>query len=182
MTNTTRSLLAALALLFAASAGSAQSASSAAERYMEAMRASNWSAAAAMMHPGALAEFRRLVQVVAARPDAAQVMQPAFGVATGEIAGLSDLQLYERVIARQLSADPEVAEIMRRSRFRITGETAAGDTAKVAYEMTAEVGGSPVTIPSEIRFLRDAGAWKALLSVDMERALSSMTLVPPTQR
>jgi len=183
MNRTIRALTAAfsLAVLAAIPLDAQGTPTAAAERYIEAMRAADWPAATAMMHPNALADFRRLIQAVAARPDAGQVMQPAFGVTAAEIPGLSDSQLYERVIARQLSADPEVAEIMRRSRYRITGQTATGDTAEVAYEMTADVGGSPVSIPSQIRFLRDGAVWKALLAVDMQRALSEMTLIPPDQ-
>lgn len=184
MKRMTRTVFAAfsLALLAAAPLRAQGTATNAAERYIEAMRSADWTAATAMMHPNALADFRRLVVAVAARPDAPQVLQPAFGVTAAEVPGLSDSQLYERVIARLMTADPEVAEIMKRSSYRITGETANGDTAEVAYEMTADVGGTPATIPSQIRFLRDGAAWKALLSVDMERALSEMTLVPPEQR
>jgi hypothetical protein len=163
------------ALLLAPRPAAAQAApEQVAERYFRATQAGDWPAAAAMMHPRALDDFKRMIADLAAVDDEDEEFPRLFGLHTGEVGGMPPAQLYARVVERIQSLQEGLDEMMKNATFTVLGHVLEGDTAHVVYRLNTRAMGAPVSQTSVVSMRRDGGEWKPMLNADLQNLFAAM--------
>jgi hypothetical protein len=134
------------------------------------MRAGNWSAFAASMHPTALRKFHDMLGPVVVSPRGAEVRRELFGGATAEdISKFSDEQFFARFISKSMGADPELRTVLDSSQIQVLGHVdEAPDVAHVLVRMRMSIGGIRIAKPDVISFERQGSVWLGLLRADVE--------------
>ncbi|HEX2205977.1 MAG TPA: hypothetical protein VHG91_21860 [Longimicrobium sp.] len=158
-----------LALLLAARPAAAQATPEAlAERYFATMRAGDWKANAALMHPEALQSFQSLLLPILEIDEEGEVAR-MLGVADNEaVKALAPAAFYERFLNGMMGQQAGLAAILGGSRAEIVGHVMEGDTAHIVYRLNMEVDGAPMSKVTVISAKRDGGVWRALLTGEME--------------
>ena len=146
----------------------------AAERYFTATKAMDWTATAAMMHPRALQSMKTMFVDLASLDSAGTVIAPMLGTQPGELAAMPPERVYERVLNMIMRLQPQAAELMRGASFDVVGHVMEGDTAHVVYRMTMTVEGASIVQTSVVSFERDGGAWRGLLTGDVQNMISGL--------
>ena len=152
---------------------------SVAARYTRAMQSKNWKASAALMHPDALKQLKKMFRpIVFAAPDL-ELGKTFFGVKTAaEFDRLSGAQSYERLMAALIKLNPETGLALANSKSQIIGHVLEGEnTAHVVYRMTARVRGISITKLGVMPLRKSGHNWRGLLTGDIEgmaAALSGM--------
>jgi hypothetical protein len=157
---------------------------SVAARYMQAVQRGDWKASAALMHPDALQQLKRMFRpiVFALTAPGLDVGKTFFGVRTpAEFDRLSGALAYERLMGTVTKLNPEVGSALATSKSQIIGHVLeAPDTAQVVYRMTAKTQGISVTKVAVMSLKQVGATWGGLLTGDIEgmaAALSRATAV-----
>lgn len=137
-------------------------------RFIEAMRASDWKKAAALMHPAALHELREFFSVLFEAPNADPIRRELLGVSSAaEAKALSDTAMFESLL-RLSARSPELGDAVRAAKVQILGQVNEGpDTTHVVYRMQMTLEGTPVKTMDVFSLARSPAGWRGLLKGDM---------------
>lgn len=170
-------LITALAVLLTCpvlQAVAADSPEAAATAYMTALKQNKVDEFVAMMHPDALAQFKKMmmpVVILAAEKDKEkQVMQLFKGVADPKaLAALSPADVFKAFYNGLLAMIPNLREALAGSKMQVLGHVNEGsDMAHVVYRATMKVGQIDVEKVEVMSFKKHDGKWMALLGGNLE--------------
>lgn len=175
-----------LAVLLSAGPARAQAAPTpedAARRYFEVMRRAEWDAAAKLMHPDALEQFKSFFTTLAAADSAAPVISTFFGVKTAaELRALPAAEVYARMIRSLAAMSPETKQALTSIQAEVIGSVPeGGDAAHVVYRMNVAVSGVSVAKVQVISFRRSGDRWLALLTGDLQGMIQSLSRAMTTR-
>jgi 2-keto-3-deoxy-galactonokinase len=171
-------LVLAFVLTLSASPLAAQAApEEVARQYFTAVRANDYRAAAALMHPAALDQFRDFFRSLAAADVSGETVKTMFGVrSTSEFNALSSQDVFARLLGTMTSMSPEMKEAMSSMRASVVGTVPEGaDTVHVMYRMTMGVQGVEVTKMEVLSLQRSGTRWMAMLTGDMQGMIRAMS-------
>jgi hypothetical protein len=142
--------------------------------YFAALRAADWPAAAGHMHPEALDQFRNAMGLLARMDTTGEAAGQMFGLRSA--AGLDSLApevVFARFLENMVRTSPEMAEVLRGMIVEPTADTPEGDgVTRVDYRLRVTGEGPPVA--SSVRLKQHAGAWRLLLTADVETMVRSL--------
>jgi hypothetical protein len=161
-------LLATVSTVPASAQSPADTPEQVARLYVEAIRASDWNAAARLMHADALHEMRDALSALVEHPEAGEFRQQLLGVGTvAEARALSDTAVYVSIM-RLTSQQPGLSEAMRSAEARILGRVDEGrDTTHVTYRVAMTVQNVPVSMVDVMSLARSPHGWRGLLKGEM---------------
>ncbi|MCB9662502.1 MAG: hypothetical protein H6732_00155 [Alphaproteobacteria bacterium] len=141
------------------------------DRYAHAIEVADWEAAAALMHPEALARFREMLGdlMTLEGPDGTTLATVLLdGTRVDELEGLDDAGFYARFLASMTRMVPALQEAMASTRMetRAIAFDAAGE-AFVVYDMTMSPMGVEVHKLGVTSARRTDDGWGFLLSGDI---------------
>ncbi len=136
----------------------------------EATKKGDWTAFARLMHPEALAEFKRIFRALVAGEGAGPLRSAFFGVEKLEqVDALDDVYVFERLMTNLAKNVPGMAEAMAGSEMFIVGSLPEGDQlVHVVYHAGAKTEGMIFSKTSVMTFRRHQGEWRALLAGNIE--------------
>ena len=175
-------LLASLAALPAALP--AQSTPEAAATAMaDAVRRSDWAAAARMMHPGAIRQLRGIFQPFLAQPGMEDLGPQLFSTPNAELAATPDTVLFARFLKNVMAQLPGMEQALKTAQFTPLGHVPGGaDTVLVVNRMVLTMDGTTISQFDVMPFRQENGRWWALLKSDftnMAAMLHRATQQPP---
>lgn len=160
-----------------AQAGPAESPEAVAKQLISTLSAGDFAANAALMHPSALATFRRFVVGLSASDSSGATLEQVFGVSSSAaLDTLSDARLYARFFGAMVAAQPEMGAAIRSATYEIVGHVnEAPDLAHVVYRMTMTVDGIAVRKVDVLTLRRYGSTWRAMLTTDLENLISRLS-------
>jgi hypothetical protein len=160
-----------------AQAGPADTPEAVAKQLMSTLSAGDFAANAALMHPSALATFRRFVVGLSASDSSGATLKQVFGVSSSAaLDTLSDAQLYARFFGAMVAAQPEMSATIRSATYDVIGHVnEAPDLAHVVYRMTMTVDGIAVRKVTVLTLRRYGTTWRAMLTTDLENLISRLS-------
>jgi hypothetical protein len=141
------------------------------QQYGAAMRTNDWIGAAELMHPDALAKFRRMFLPLVNADSTGQLCQRLFAASSAsELAGLPDAELFARFFRTLVSDAPELSGMFAGSDLVPIGHVLEGDDiAHVVFRMkVAAKDGVTLTKVQALSLRRAGPTWRVLLSGDFE--------------
>lgn len=145
------------------------------ERYSVAMKNVDFAAAAALMHPEALAVFQRIFADLAAMDATGQAARQLFRLAEGQtLASLTPAEGFERVMLMLTTAVPGMADALKSSTSTVLGTVREGDLVHVVYRSRMDLQGNVVSKVEVLSAKRDGDSWRAMLRGDMEQMLTGI--------
>ncbi len=175
--NSIFALVACFALAPAASAQTAQETpQSVAKAYFAAIQAGDWEKCASLMHPEALASMKRVFGAIIRSDKTGEAAKTVFGLkSNAEYDRLSETEVFERLWNFILSGAPEAKAALAASSNTVLGQvTEQSDLVHVVYRTQIKIAGSEATQVDLISFRRQGGAWRALLTSDMEEMFTKL--------
>ncbi|MGH7531461.1 MAG: hypothetical protein ACREMN_13855 [Gemmatimonadales bacterium] len=140
-----------------------------ANRFVDAMRASDWNGMAALMHADALREMRGLFTPLIEAPDAGPLRQQLLGVGTvDEAKQLSDTAVFAALMRTLMQQEAGLAEVLRTATVQMIGHIDEGaDTTHVVYRMAMTIEGIALTQMDVMSLSRSPVGWRGLLKGDV---------------
>lgn len=186
---------AALALALPPLAAAQATPEQVATQYLQSVKAANWSANAALVHPAEQDSLKAALLDVATADTSTAGLRSVFHVASAaELRALSPQQVFERFVAGTVGNQPGMHDFLSTAVFNVMGHVSAGDTAYVVYRVTATPGGTTVSQVSVLSLRRDGAGWKVRLPEEMkemigglrtaaaQRRAANAALTPPSER
>jgi hypothetical protein len=170
-------LVACFALATAASAQTVQETpQSVAKAYFAAIQAGDWEKCASLMHPDALASMKRIFGAIIRADKSGEAAKTVFGLkSSAEYDRLSETAVFERLWNFILSASPDAKAALAASSNTVLGQvTEQSDLVHIVYRSQIKIAGSEATQVDLISFRRQGGAWRALLTSDMEEMFTKL--------
>jgi hypothetical protein len=135
-----------------------------------AMRANDWVGTAELMHPDALAQFRRMFIPILAADSTGQLCERLFGASSaGEVTALPDAELFARFFRTLVSGAPELTGMFAGADLVPVGHVLEGnDVAHVVFRMKVAADGVTITKVQAMSLRRSGPTWRVLLSGDFE--------------
>lgn len=140
---------------------------SAAKLYGDALRTGDYAAAARLMHPSALRQWRSLFEPLFTRPEMEESATQMFGLPREALAGTPDTVLFAAFLKNVLAGEEGLAEMMNAATIDPLGHVAQGDTMLVVTRTTITLEGASITQFDVMPFMLDQGRWWALLKADV---------------
>lgn len=168
-------LLAALLLLAAAPAAlpAQETPEAVAGRFLETLRAGDWAANAALMHPEAVGSFKRLF--VELGGDHPEVVDELLGMKLADLQAMPPAQAYEAFMRKFVGPLAELRQMIVGMRVEMLGHVAEGaDLAHVVYRMRMETDGVSMSKVEVVPLRRDGAGWKVLLTADLENLAAAL--------
>jgi hypothetical protein len=139
-------------------------------QYGAAMRANDWVGTAHLMHPDALAQFRRMFLPILAADSTGHLCRRLFDASsTAELAALPDAELFARFFRTLVSDAPELNSMFAGSDLVPVGHVLEGnDVAHVVFRMKLAADGVTLTKVQAVSLRRAGPTWRVLLSGDFE--------------
>jgi hypothetical protein len=146
------------------------------ERYLDALRASEWMTVSGMMHSDVREEMHRIFQPLLTSERGDDLREELLGVRSASAASRLTAQ---EVLARFLQyVTLQAGNVFETAEIEILGNVAEGeDLAHVVYRMHMTIGDQPITRIDVMSLRRDAGEWRGLMRQDVsefERLLQQM--------
>jgi len=138
--------------------------------YARHLSASDWDAAAAMMHPEALGQIRTLAELLTEMDPSGQAASMIFGSAGASLEGESDTEVFAAFLAFAMT-QAGLAEAMASMRQDAVGHVAEGDTVHVVSRTHMSFEGLSVSQMNVSSLVRHEGAWRMLLTGEIEAFL-----------
>jgi hypothetical protein len=171
------SVAAAIASIPPAAASAQEAPEHVAQQFLAAVRDTNWFAAASLMHPVALTQFRDLFRPLLQCPgqEATQVRQQLFGLTSAvEAARTSDTLLLASLLRVSTTREEGLATVLRTAHLHVIGHVPEGiDTVHVLARISLSIDTFPVSQIEVMSFQRYGSTWRALLKADFS-ALGAM--------
>jgi hypothetical protein len=146
-------------------------------QYMAATQAGDWATVASYMHPEALTQFKSMYGELAAMVPTGQIYTNLFGVADSAAFAAAEPQtLFTSFMKIVAVAMPGLADAMAGSSNEIIGpvdEKKAGIT-HLVYRMKFDVDGLSMTKVEVMPLKKYDGAWRAMLTGDIEGMAAGM--------
>jgi hypothetical protein len=136
-----------------------------------AMRANDWIGTAELMHPDALAHFRRMFLPILAADSSGRLCERLFAATSAaEVAALPNEELFARFFRTLVSDAPELGGMFAGADLAPVGHVLEGkDVAHVVFRMkVAADDGVTVTKVQAMSLRRLGPTWRVLLSGDFE--------------
>jgi hypothetical protein len=173
-----RRLLAVSALMVLSQGDSSAQAAAGAEQqvraYFEAIRGSDYRAAAGMMHTSALAEIRELVDLMVAVDPSGQLAGGILGPGPTDYRAMSDVDAFAGFLRFSMTQQPMLIDLMRSMVLEIIGPVAEGDTLHVVARVGMEVDGMPIRQMQVTSVAREGGEWRVLLTGEIAGLVAGM--------
>lgn len=153
----------------------------AAKVYGDAIRSSDWAAAARLMHPSALKQWRALFEPLFSTPDMQESVTQIFGVPPSALAGTPDTVLFAAFLKNVLAQQEGLSEALNSAQITPLGHVAVGDTMLVVSRTAITMEGTTLTQFDVMPFIQENGQWWALLKSDVAN-MAAMIQKAMTQR
>jgi hypothetical protein len=139
-------------------------------QYGAAMRANDWVGTAELMHPEALAKFRRMFLPLVNADSTGRLCQRLFAASSAaELAALPDAELFARFFRTLVSDGPELSSMFAGADLVPVGHVLEGvDVAHVVFRMKVAADGVMLTKMQAVSLRRVGSTWRVLLSGDFE--------------
>lgn len=139
------------------------------ERFMDAMRRSDWAACSRIMHPEALAEFHAIFSAMSQADESGEEARMFLGVEKPEEAAtLSPKATFERVMQGIIAINPGMKQIFTTVKAAILGSVPEDDVIHAVHRMSIEVEGTTISKVAVAPFKRDSDELRALFTADMQ--------------
>lgn len=153
------------------SAGAGQAADggpeAAARVYGNAIKASDWAAAARLMHPSALRQLRSLFEPLFSIAEMQGSAVQMFGVSAEAMPSTPDTVLFAAFLKNVLAQEEGIGEALNSAQITPLGHVAVGDTMLVVSRTAITLEGTTITQYDVMPFIYDDGQWWALLKADV---------------
>lgn len=146
-------------------------------QYTEAMRGGEWQAAARLMHPEALEQFRRMLMPAFETDTPGRELRDQFfdGLPSSRIRHLSDTTFFERFFRGMMTLSPELLGVVQGAEITMVGHVSEGeDIAHVVYRMQMKMDELTVTRLDVMSVKRHGDTWRALLTGSMEGVAAAL--------
>ena len=139
-------------------------------QYAAAVRANDWVGTASLMHPDALAHFRRMFIPILAADSSGQLCRRLFDASSSaELAALPDDELFARFFRTLVNDAPELHAMFTAADLVPVGHVLEGsDVAHVVFRMKVAADGVTLTKVQAVSLRRAGRTWRVLLSGDFE--------------
>jgi hypothetical protein len=163
--------IAALALAAGIPAGDLQAQATpedAARAFGEAVRHSDWPAAARLMHPDAVHQLRLLFQPIVSAPGMESLRSELFGAQSdADFARLADTVLFARFLENAIAKQEGMGEALRSATVTPLGHVPQGaDTMLVVTRTNLSVEGIAIRTFEVMPFVRYQGRWRGVLKAE----------------
>ncbi len=147
-----------------------ETAESAAKSYLAAQQAGDWTKAASLMHPDALASMKRIFANVIKTDTSGEASKAIFGVKNAaEFDQLAGTAVFERLMAFIMQASPSMKTVMANTTSTILGQVAEGsDLVHIVYRTQIKLGSDELNEVDLMSFKKTGNGWRALLTSDEE--------------
>jgi hypothetical protein len=176
-----RSILAALLICACAAGANAQAEApdAVARRAADATSRADWKAFAELMHPAALADFRRMFREIVALEGAAELRKSFFGIeSVAEFDALTDAGTFEALMKGLAANVPGVAEALGSMSMEVVGVLSEGDElAHVVYRTGASIENLTISKTAVMTLRRHDGQWRMLLNGAIEGLAQRLAMV-----
>jgi len=140
----------------------------AATAFGTAIAGGDWAAAARLMHPAALRQFRDFFSLALTNDKLTEAREKLFGFkSTAEASAAPDTVLFAALLKNMLSRQPGYLEAMKTAKVEPLGHIQQGDTVLVVVRVGLKAGNIPITQFDVMPFLRDGAVWRGLLKADI---------------
>jgi hypothetical protein len=148
----------------------------AAKKVAEATKAADWKAFAALFHPEALADLKRLLRDLTAEETTRDMAKMFLDVSTPEeLDKLSGEQVFERFMGKISAKVPGFGDALKSADIQILGHIEEKpDLAYVVSRNTIKVGEAKITKMEVISLRKQGDSWKALLSGSLEGVVEQL--------
>lgn len=166
-----------------------------ADRYLATMKAKDWAANAALVHPAELDSIKAAFVDVARSDTSTAGLRALFNVASArELEALTPAQVYERFVASTVGSQAEMTQFLSTAVFKVLGHVSEGDSVYVVYRVRATGAGGPVSQVTVMSLRRDGSGWKTRLTDELQativalhtqaaqRRAANAALTPPGER
>jgi hypothetical protein len=175
------STIATVLVLACATLASAQSEApdAVARRAAEATARADWKAFAELMHPAALADFRRMFREIVAIDGAAELRKSFFGIDTlAEYDALTDAGTFEALMKGLATNVPGMAEALGSLSMEVVGVLPEGEElAHVVYRTGASIENLTISKTAVMTLRRHDGQWRMLLNGAIEGLAERLAMV-----
>lgn len=139
----------------------------AAQAMGDAVRRSDWPAAARLMHPAAIRQLRDLFQPFIGAPGMDELGPQLFGTPNADLPATPDTVLYARFLGKVTGQLPGMDQALRNAQFTTLGHVAGGaDTVLVVSRMELTLDGMTISQFDVMPFRLENGRWWGLLKAD----------------
>jgi len=146
-----------------------------AERYLSTMKARNWAANAALVHPEELDSIKAAFVDVARSDTSTAGLRALFNVSTArELEALTPVQVYERFVASTVGQQAEMTQFLASATFKVLGHVAEGDSVYVVYRVSATGAGGPMTQVTVMSLRRSGAGWKTRLTDELRGTIAAL--------
>jgi hypothetical protein len=176
---------AALALALPTAARAQDTPEGVAQRFLETVRARDWSANAALIYSADLDSLKAAFVEVSHVDTSSAGLRAIFQVnRVAELESMPAAEVYRRFVTDRTAqtAERERAEVLASTRFQVLGHVPEGDTAYVVYRVTATVPTGPASQVNMMTVRRERGVWKAPLSEEMQALIPRLHTAAAQQR
>lgn len=166
-----------------------------AERYLASMKARDWAANAALVHPAELDSIKAGFVDVARSDTGTAGIRALFQVTSAaELVALPAAQVYQRFVASTVGQQAEMGQFLSTAVFRVLGHVMEGDSAYVVYRVSATGSSGPMSQVTVMSLRRDGATWKMRLTDELRTTISALhteaaqrraanaALTPPSER
>lgn len=188
-------LFAALTIALPRAAAAQETPEQVAERYLQTMKAADWAANAAAVHPAELDSIKAAFMDVARSDTSTAGLRAVFAVATAaELQALTPVQVYQRFVANTVGQQAEMRQFLSSAVFKVLGHVEEGDSAYVVYRVTGNAATGAMSQVTVMSLRRFNGGWKTRLTDELRMTIASLhteaaqrraanaALVPPSER
>lgn len=166
-----------LALSLPAGAQKGKSPEDIAREMFSVTRQSDWATYAKLLHPDALAEFKRMFREIIAADTSAEMGKLFFNAANVQAYDSQDAGvLFERFMFNLAKNSPQFAEALKTAEGSVVGTVAERtDLAHVVYRSSAATEGIAISKVNVVTLRKHKGEWKVLLSGSIEGMAARMS-------
>ncbi|MBV9110085.1 MAG: hypothetical protein JO306_11810, partial [Gemmatimonadetes bacterium] len=109
-----------------------------ATQYLQSMKAADWAANAALVHPAEEDSLKTALLEVVSADTATAGLRQVFNVGSAaELRALPSVQVYQRFVASTIGQQPGLRDILAAATFNVVGHVDQGDTSYVVYRVSA---------------------------------------------
>ena len=168
-------ILAALLMALPCAAAAQETPEQVAERYLASMKARDWAAHAALVHPAELDSIKAAFMDVARSDTSTAGLRALFNVGTAaELQALPPQQVYQRFVASTVGEQAEMRQFLASAVFKVLGHVAEGDSVYVVYRVSATGAGGPMSQVTVMSLRRDGTGWKTRLTDELRATITAL--------
>ncbi|MFL5541405.1 MAG: hypothetical protein ACJ8J0_20625 [Longimicrobiaceae bacterium] len=168
-------LFATLLAALPAAAAAQETPEQVAERYLATMKAKDWAANAALVHPAELDSIKAAFVDVARSDTSTAGLRALFNVTSArELEALPPAQVYARFVASTVGSQAEMTQFLSTAVFHVLGHVSEGDSVYVVYRVRATGAGGPVSQVTVMSLRRDGAGWKTRLTDELQTTIGAL--------